>query len=323
MRIFQLQCFLAIVECKSFTKASYQLSISQSSLSKYISKLEDEFHIQLFDRRKRQLLLTPAGENFLPYARKAFCEYQEIKKQLLEYSYGGSIRIGSVDHMGKVGLTTPIAQFIEKFPEGCIQINIKISPSIQVIEGLLAGKTDIAFTAYIRDPVREVSNFDAYDLTDYYINTLVRDEYRVILSKNHPLASRESVSWEDLANEKLLILDKTNIVNQMIRDAFSFRHLQPHIAFECNQTDALLGMAASGFGISLLSDRVATTSYNIKKVKLIDSLTRDTCVIVPMEYMRRKKLIYHFTKHIETWYRSPAHIEKQDHSLSTCLIDTK
>lgn len=305
MQIFQLQCFLSIAECKSFTEASYQLSISQSSLSKHISKLEDEFQIQLFDRSRRQLVLTPAGKDFLSYARKAFHEYQEIRKKLLEYTFGGTIRVGSVDHMGKVGLTTPIALFIGKFPEGSIQMDIKKSQSTQVIEWLLEGKTDIAFTAHIKDPVRNVSNFDSYDLTDYDICTLVRDEYRVILSASHPLASREMVTWEELADEKLLILDKSNSVNQMIRDAFLSRGMQPHVAFECNQTDALLGMAASGFGISFMSDRIATTSYDVKKIRLQHSLTRDTCMIVPREYMRKQNLIYHFAKHIEAWYQSP------------------
>lgn len=304
MQIFQLQCFLSIAECRSFTEASYQLSISQSSLSKHISKLEDEFQVQLFDRSKRQLALTSAGEDFLIYAKNAFSEYQAIRSRLLEYNSGGAIRIGSVDHMGKVGLTTPIAQFMEKFPEGSIQIDIKKSQSTQVIEWLLLGNTDIAFTAHIKDPVSGVSNFDAYDLSDYYINTLLRDEYHAIVPASHPLASREEIRWEDLADEKLVILDKSNSVNALIRNAFLSRNMNPHIVFECNQVDALLGMAASGFGISFLSSRIASTSYNIKRVRIQDSLTRDTCMIVPRESMQRHKLIYRFVRYIESWYES-------------------
>lgn len=195
MQIFQLQCFLSIAEYRSFTEASYQLSISQSSLSKHISKLENEFQVQLFDRSRRQLALTPAGEEFLVYAKNAFSEYQTIRNRLLEYnSGGGTIRIGSVDHMGKVGLTTPIALFMEKFPEGNIQMDIKKSQSTQVVEWLLKGKTDIAFTAHIKDPVKNVSNLDNYDLTDYYISTLVKDEYYVILPASHLLVSMEECS---------------------------------------------------------------------------------------------------------------------------------
>lgn len=302
MQIFQLQCFLSVAECKSFTEASYQLSISQSSISKHISKLEDEFQIQFFDRSRRQVVLTPAGEEFLIYARKAFQEYQEIRKKLRDYHFGGAIRIGSVDHMGKVGLTTPIALFMEQYPKGSIQMSIKRNQSTQVIEWLLERKTDLAFTARITDPVRKVSNFDAYDLTDYYCSTLVRDEYYVIVSQTHPFADREMVTWEDLVDEKLLILDGTNSVNQMIKDEFLLRHMQPYVAFECNQVDALLGMTASGFGISFLSSRIASTSYNVKRVKLKNSLTRDTCMIVPQEYMQERKLIYQFAKYIEDWY---------------------
>src|SRR5699024_10326466 len=113
----------------------------------------------------------------------------------------------------------------------------KKSQSTQVVEWLLKGKTDIAFTANIKDPVKNVSNLDNYDLTDYYISTLVKDEYYVILPASHLLVSREEVTWDELADEKLLILDKSNSVNAMIRDAFLSRGMQPHIAFECNQVD--------------------------------------------------------------------------------------
>ena len=59
------------------------------------------------------------------HAKKAFSEYQAIRSKLMEYNFDGAIRTGNVNHMGKVGLTTPIALFMEKFLKGSIQIDIK------------------------------------------------------------------------------------------------------------------------------------------------------------------------------------------------------
>ena len=60
MHTDQLEYFVAIAEQGSFTEASYELSISQSSLSKQINKLEEELNVKLFVRGRRQLMLTDA-----------------------------------------------------------------------------------------------------------------------------------------------------------------------------------------------------------------------------------------------------------------------
>lgn len=99
MHTDQLEYFVAIAEQGSFTEASYELSISQSSLSKQINKLEEELNVKLFVRGRRQLMLTDAGRDFLVYARDALRNYRNICAELLKYSSGGTIHIGSVDHM--------------------------------------------------------------------------------------------------------------------------------------------------------------------------------------------------------------------------------
>lgn len=117
MHTDQLEYFVTIAELLSFTEASYQLMISQSSLSKQITKLEDELNVKLFSREKRQLQLTPAGREFFVYAQEALQNYRDIKNELSRYAAEQEILVGSVDHLGKVGLTAPIAMFMEQFPE--------------------------------------------------------------------------------------------------------------------------------------------------------------------------------------------------------------
>lgn len=59
MDLFQLKCFVNVVDQRSFTKAAFEVSSSQSALSKQISKLEDELNVRLFDRSRRVVTLTP------------------------------------------------------------------------------------------------------------------------------------------------------------------------------------------------------------------------------------------------------------------------
>ena len=69
MELKQIRYFLAIVEVGSFSVAADELYISQSSLSKQISALEKELGVRLFDRSKRQIALTAAGEACLKHAQ--------------------------------------------------------------------------------------------------------------------------------------------------------------------------------------------------------------------------------------------------------------
>ncbi len=73
--IEQMTYFLAIEKYKSFSIASHELCISQSSLSKQIKALEIELDTKLFDRNTRNISLTLAGEEFSIYAKKFVNEY--------------------------------------------------------------------------------------------------------------------------------------------------------------------------------------------------------------------------------------------------------
>ena len=302
MHTDQLEYFVAIAESLSFTEASYNLMISQSALSKQITKLEDELNVKLFSREKRQLQLTPAGHDFFVYAQNALQDYRNIKGALSRYAAEQEITVGSVDHLGKVGLTAPIASFMEQFPEDKIHINIQKGYAQQVVSWLLEGKTDICFTAKIENQEQQISNLSPFDLTDCYCRDLIQDEYYAIVPSHHALAGRTEIDWEDLAKERLLILDKQNSVNGLIRSMFSTREITPHISFECNQTDALLKMVEDGYGITFLSGRIASTSYNIRKTKMKHPLSRDTTMIVKKQQLKQHGLISQFSAYIEQFY---------------------
>ena len=76
--IEQLKYFLAVEKYKNFSVASYELCISQSSLSKQIKALENELATILFDRTTRNITLTDTGKEFLIYAKNSIKSYDNI-----------------------------------------------------------------------------------------------------------------------------------------------------------------------------------------------------------------------------------------------------
>jgi DNA-binding transcriptional LysR family regulator len=89
METRQVQYFISIVEAGSFSAAADELYISQSLLSKQIMALEKELGVTLFDRSKRKISLTDAGEAFLKHARKLNSAYKNmsVELRLLPYQF--------------------------------------------------------------------------------------------------------------------------------------------------------------------------------------------------------------------------------------------
>lgn len=307
MDLFQFKCFVSVVEQKSFTKAAFEVSISQSALSKHISKLEDELHVQLFDRSKRSATLTPAGRVFEAHARQMLREQDAMLEAMRSYSTSGHLHIGSVDHMGRVGLTAPISSFLNQYSDGSVTIDIEKGDTLKLMDQLMAGKIDMAFIAHIISPISKASNIDAYQLDKYRLYTLVQDEYHVIVSKQHKFADRQLLSWKDLVSERLVILDKGYSSNTIIRESFRQCGLQPNIAFECDQVDTILGMVEENFGISILSKRIATTRYDVAAVPMDAPIARNTVLVISKKVETHQRLAGEFARHIIDYYDALSH----------------
>ena len=258
---------------------------------------------RLFDRSRRVVTLTPAGREFEPHARKLLADYDEMMASIKRFSNSGHLHIGSVDHMGRVGLTTPISTFLKQYPDGGVTIDIERGTSLGVMDQLVAGKLDMAFIAHIISPFSKASNIDAYQLDHYRLYTLVVDNYHAIVSRRHRFAGLDVVTWQDLAEEKLVILDKSYGLNAIIRESFRQCGLRPNIAFECDQVDAILGMVEGNFGISILSKRIAATQYDVEAIPIDPPISRNTVLVVPKEVEARQRLAGGFVRHIVDYYR--------------------
>ena len=114
----QVQYFLSIVEKGSFSSAADYHYVSQSTLSKKIIALEEELGITLFDRSKRNVKLSEAGESFLVHARKLNETYKSMIDDLKEFKFEGeSLTIGTIPVVTEYGITG-ISCRSQKHPTG-------------------------------------------------------------------------------------------------------------------------------------------------------------------------------------------------------------
>jgi len=140
--------FLAVAECKSFSKATEYLHISQPAISHAIKELEDQLNTKLFIRNNKNVILTEDGERMLFYIKKAFHTISLGEKVLKEQDedLNGTIRIGIYSHISLFMLPKVIHEFNEKYPNA--KFFIYSSSNADMLEKLRNNELDFIVMQY-------------------------------------------------------------------------------------------------------------------------------------------------------------------------------
>ncbi len=279
MDFFQLECFCGIVQNKTFTEAAYTLSISQSSLSKQINKLEVELGAKLFFRNKHKVELTVVGQEFLPFARRVLEDYARMRNITRNYVQRTTLRLGSINYMGRNGLTGVIGSYLTAYPS--TDITITTGDTLTLLKMLQEGALDMAFIAHVYSVDGKRSNTDGYPAGEYDDYMLIQDEYTLVTGMGHPFSGRDSISWPELEGEQFVLLDKSYSVYQYVIEAFQTYHISPQILFESDQVDTILGLVSTNKYVSVLSSRIATMYHGMHTLQLVPSMHRNTDLIIP------------------------------------------
>ena len=130
MDVKYLNYILTIAQRKNMTKAAEELFVSQSSLSQYLSKLEQEVGAPLFLRARGELILTPEGELYVEAAKKVIQIQKELYETIRSKNHKSHITIGVTSQFGLQLLTRVIPPYKKKFPQVTIEISESNVPAI-------------------------------------------------------------------------------------------------------------------------------------------------------------------------------------------------
>ena len=122
-----MKLFVAVVECGGFSAAARKLRIQQSTVSRVIGSLEDDFKTALLRRTTRKMILTEAGYSFLAESRKILTEVEDLQARMkrVREEPRGILRIGIPTAFGKFFVIPAIAEFKAKYPEIALEIHLE------------------------------------------------------------------------------------------------------------------------------------------------------------------------------------------------------
>mgnify|MGYP001765622243 CR=1 FL=1 len=244
METRQIEYFLSVVETGSFSAAAEHHYISQSSLSKIISALEQELGVLLFDRSKRSVFLTEAGGVFLEHARKIDTATKAMTADLKGYISGvDTFSIAAIPVISQYGITTYIAQFREVNPS--VGFTLEEIDGLNIIPALEEGRFDLAFT---RHPYLDPEKFTSIEIS--------KDKLLVVVSKRNRHATRTSVSIKELAQDNFIVFDRVTDLHKLILDECGKAGFEPTIFYSSHRKVSVFGLVGANIGIALMPSKI-------------------------------------------------------------------
>ena len=277
MELRQLHYFVKVAETLNFSEASRCLYITQSTLSQQIKQLEEEFGIALFERDSHSVSLTENGEKLLPLAQRLLNDAHECISQIqdLQSMVTGMLVVGVTYSFCPI-LTETARKFVETYPG--VKLKIFSMNTEDLMTKLHKGELDLALA---------FKGNEVYD--EFNSQTLFEDKLSVILRRDHPLASRESLRFKDLEQQNIALPGRGLHARSLLDKMMDINRENLHISIELNDISLLLDMVQGGRMLTILSETAIHHRGSLKAIPLdIPNNRIEGCIHTPKRtYVKR------------------------------------
>jgi DNA-binding transcriptional LysR family regulator len=225
VEIRQLEYFMAVAAEMNFTRASQRIHVVQSALSAAISKLEKELGVELFDRSRQKIRITPAGELFRDHARRVIHTARLAKDSVSDYrgELSGTIEFGSLVSFGELDLPKILGEFHRNYPQ--VRIRLRHSQAQMGMAAYLAAIADGALDlALISAPEHRPPQIT--------MQMLCEEPLMFVCRPDHPVAQQPEIEVAQLAEEDLIGWPTEFGLRRLIDAAFASAGLRPRIFYE-------------------------------------------------------------------------------------------
>ena len=304
INIQQLEYIVAVDTFRHFRTAADECYITQPTLSMMIQKLEDELGVQIFDRSKKPVVPTEAGEEIIRQARKALQEirgiYEVVQAQKGEIK--GTLSLGVIPTLAPYLLPLFLDSFLKKYP----QVKLKVSEQTtgQIIRNLKEQHLDagILATPLAQEGIKE--------------DVLFYERFVVYSSSKEKLLKKQYISASDLDVDRLWLLEEGHCLRSQVVNLCSLRKKNgntSNLEYEAGSIETLKKMVQLHKGMTVIpelavsdlskaersriryfrspapSREISIVTYrHFVKQRLLEALKDEILLNVPKEMMKEK-----------------------------------
>ena len=195
MELRHLEYFVAVAADQNFSRAAQRIHVAQSALSASVGKLEKELGVPLFDRSKRQIELTAAGEVFLDHAREVLHAAHRAQSSVDDYrgQLTGTVTLGTLMSWGTLNLPAALQRFRRLNPRVTLRLRQSATGSAGHLAAIADGQMDLALVSIQSSPSPLVA-----------LRELTREPMVFVCESSHRLADGARVRLVDLDGEDLV-----------------------------------------------------------------------------------------------------------------------
>ncbi len=236
----QLRYLVAVAETLHFRRAAELSHVSQPTLSGQLRELEDRLGVQLVERSRSRVILTPLGREIADRAKTVLRDVQDVVELAKQGQspLGGTIRVGVLQSLGPYFLPHILPELHRRYPD--LKLYVREGLPAALLERLDDGKFDLLFFPL---PVQGAELRSV---------RLFREPLWVVVPGEHRLAGREAIQRSDLEGETFLTLERGHRLHDQVRALCEQYGAMLSLDYEGTSLDTLRQMVAMGMGLSLL-----------------------------------------------------------------------
>lgn len=245
----ELECFIAVAEELSFTRAARRLRLSQPPLSRHIQALESKLGTTLLERTPRSVALTAAGWAFLADTKGTMTQLQRACDSAKRAARGETSRlsIGFVSAVLNPMLISIFQNYRAKYPK--VQLTLHDSPPLDQLRAIAEGRLDGGFVGSTTGNMAPGLVFVSWS----------KEPLSVYLPVEHRLSKSRKINLADLAGESFVTVsaDSAPCFAAQIRGLCETAGFRPKVVQEASRGQAVAVMVATGVGIAILPASLA------------------------------------------------------------------
>jgi len=254
--IKQLRYLIAISETLNFTRAAEACFVGQSTLSAGLKELEDSLGVQLVERDKHSVSLTPIGQGVVERAERLIVQADDLV-DFVEGSAGemqGVIKLGVIPTIAPFLLPLFLPKMREQFPD--LKIILREDLTANLIDKLNHHELDFALIAL------------PYDTKGFLIKELFNDEFWLIGNQDDPSLKNKEIQLTSRLIDRILLLEEGNCLRDHTLTACRRTDIASQSGIEATSLLTLVQMVEYGLGMALLPE-MAVKSGLLKNTNLI------------------------------------------------------
>ncbi len=251
----QLEYVVGIADHRSFRKAATACAVTQPALSAQLSQLESLLGVQIFERDRRQVLITAIGAEIVARARAALAAAEAVvdSANALAQPLTGTLRLGVIPTIAPYMLPIVLPAVRIAYPR--LRLALREERTAQVLALLDDGRLDAAVLAL---PVQG----------DLAAVSLYREDFVVATPPDHPLARRVRLRESDLDAAHMLLLDDGHCLREQALAVCDAIGAHEHAELRATSLPTLVQMVANGLGVTLLPEMAAAALASHGEVAL-------------------------------------------------------